>query len=529
MDIAAKFPMASDYQINIFKFVAEQAEAIKAGTRVRNGLAAAVAGSGKTWTIVNAASLIPENVPAIFLAFNKDIAEELKTKLPSHVTAKTLNSFGHGIWWGHIKRTYNVNVRLDTKKIPNIMSEIMTREERKEYGDDVRYLVSMCRANGVVPSGVRDAVSANGLTDSDSDLLDILLTQGRTIPVQKRHTVFEYVREVLRRDLAMETVIDFDDQKYLPVVKRVDGRKLSVKKHKVVFVDECQDLNAVDFELVNMLRNVRGNDNYTMVFGVGDKNQSIYAFRGAGSDSIDKFKTYFKAEEYPLSITYRCGKNIVDHAHSIYPGIEAAPNAIDGEVKYFDKYDCSIFTVEDMVICRNNAPLISMAYKLIANKIPVMVKGRDIGQGIIALINRLEAANVTDLSVKLQEWRNTQIDIIQADENPSQDALNKIEDLAHTISIFIEHNTDNKIETIINEINSLFSNDKEAGKLTLSTIHRSKGLEAERVFILDIHLMYPKYIKEGSIQWTQETNVNYVAVTRAKSLLGYINSENFTQ
>ena len=61
-----------------------------------NAVVDAVAGSGKSTTIVNALNLIPEDKSVLFLAFNKAIVEELKIKvgmLPN-VDVKTLHSLG---------------------------------------------------------------------------------------------------------------------------------------------------------------------------------------------------------------------------------------------------------------------------------------------------------------------------------------------------------------------------------------------------------------------------------------------------
>jgi hypothetical protein len=59
-----------------------------------NLLIEAKAGSGKTHTIVEATKLLAPSASALFVAFNKHIAEELQRRVPKNVTACTLNSFG---------------------------------------------------------------------------------------------------------------------------------------------------------------------------------------------------------------------------------------------------------------------------------------------------------------------------------------------------------------------------------------------------------------------------------------------------
>lgn len=74
---------------------------------------------------------------------------------------------------------------------------------------------------------------------------------------------------------------------------------------------------------------------------------------------------------------------------------------------------------------------------------------------------------------------------------------------------------------MIQHIKNLF----ESGKgVTLSTIHKAKGLEAEKVYILALDLMpHPIALKSGK-DWVleQEKNMKYVAITRSKFELVYI-------
>ena len=57
--------------------------------------------------------------------------------------------------------------------------------------------------------------------------------------------------------------------------------------------------------------------------------------------------------------------------------------------------------------------------------------------------------------------------------------------------------------------------------ITMSTIHKSKGLEANRIFILRPDLL-PHPMAKGNNEMIQEDNLHYVAVTRAKQELWYV-------
>jgi len=539
---------ASDYQMDIFRHGIEAIEAFTQRKTVTNAVVQAVAGSGKTTTIVAFANLIPTSMQAIFLAFNKSIATELQQRLPRHVGARTLNSLGFGILRryvegleqsGTITGLEPVRSWTDARKTWKVMRDLFDKKTLKNHGKDVAFLVAKAKSLGIVPAELEEAGeidgveyrSANGLKDTDATWKSILLHFGHTVQVPDQTTVFDMVRKTLVASIRMLTLVDFDDQKYLPVIMFPNGREMLAKKFDGIIIDEVQDVNAVDILLVKLSLKKNG-----VVMGVGDTNQSIYGFRGASVDAIEKFSDAFNCIELPLSITYRCARSIVEEARAVYPTIEAAPNAPEGEVVYQnDEYDATIFSArdEDMIICRNNAPIVDFAYKLIRARVPVFVKGRDIGKGLITLIESMKSDNVVDLSSNLMLWQAQQTQIILDNDPDDQEAVQRIDDRYETLMVFIRENSDGRVDSVVAEIERLFntnSNDSKEkfdmkGKVVLSTVHKAKGLEARRVFFLDSHLLFPRWVQPGTWQETQEKNLKYVAITRAKETLTYINSK----
>ena len=527
---------ASEYQIDIFNHIDAQICNYNSGESVESLMVNAVPGSGKTTSIVHAANLIPKKLNSIFLAFNKDIATELKNRLPSHVESKTLNALGWGISKryadGMAGRSIDFKDFTNGFKIHNLLREMFPKSDVFNFGADVRWLVGMCQGLGVVPSTRNDVIAANGLDDSDASFNSILETFDHFVDYTIRPTVFNMARQVLNETIEKfhrDHVINFDEQKYFPVVLRMDdGSRLPSKKYDVVIIDEVQDVNAVDIELIKLVLKPGG-----FVVGVGDNRQAIYGFRGADAQAMTKFKKAFDATSLPLSISYRCANKIVEHARTIYPEIEAAPNAADGAIVSHGEYGVDIFNPEDMILCRNNAPIVSFAYKLISARIPVFVKGRDIGRNLLTIIDKLKATDVEDLNFQLRIWHEQQVRMA-IDNNPDdEDAIQRISDKYDTINVFIRGNADGKVETIRHEIETLFSiRTKDSddarlmkGKVVLSTIHKAKGLEADTVYFLDDFLMFPRWIKEGSSQEIQEKNLMFVAVTRPKNTLAFIASK----
>lgn len=531
-DLIARTGMttASNYQIDIFRHIAEQVENILARKPAQGALVRAVAGSGKTTTVVAASKLIPQSLRVCFLAFNRNIADELKDRLPSYVDAKTLNSLG----WGICKRyadgvagqKISFNDFNDPRKVWNIVRREYDRKRVQQYGRDVVYLVNLAKTYGIVPATLEgnDHQSANGLRDENTTWVSLLRHHGYNVDPVSLPTVIKMAREVLLHNLADETTTDFADQKYFPVVKRPDGRPLPGPKYDVIIVDEAQDVSSVDMELIKLCLKKGG-----LVVAVGDPNQAIYGFRGADTKAFERFRTEFNGVDLPLSISYRCAKSIVEAARMVHPTIEAAENAHDGEVAEVSLHPRD-HHAGDMVICRNNAPIITYAYELIRNRVPVFVKGRDLGKGLLTLLDSLSASNVVDASQMLQMWEDNQIRMIEQDDPDDVEAKSKVRDRADTLRVFIGENADNNLDTLRSEIERMFatnSNEKSdgyemKGKVVLSTIHKAKGLEANTVYLLDHFLMYPKYVVEGSWQYEQEKNLEYVAITRAMNSLYFI-------
>ena len=75
-----------------------------------------------------------------------------------------------------------------------------------------------------------------------------------------------------------------------------------------ILVDEFQDVNLIQYELISLLAGKNGN-----LFVVGDDDQSIYRFRGAGEENLRQFETDFsKAKKVTLDVNYRCPGEIVE-------------------------------------------------------------------------------------------------------------------------------------------------------------------------------------------------------------------------
>jgi len=538
---------ASSYQIDIFRFIQQQIKYYMNGDNTHSLSVTAVAGSGKTTTAVAASKLIPRQLSTVFLAFNKSIADELTTRLPNHIPAKTLNALGNSLLSPYLRGIGVSNNMVNSNRTYSIIRGLLPYNISSQLGKHINFLVGKCKAMGVISPNAKDGQGVDGMVATDTVLYNICKHYAYYIDNNVISDVFRYTRTVLNisfsdTDLYEHAVIDFDDQKWLPVCKRINNSKITNPTYDVIFVDEVQDLNGVAMEMIGNIIKPNG-----IIIGIGDKNQSILGFAGSDTEAFDKFSNKFNTTKLPLSVTYRCGKELVKHAQELIPSILPAPNAATGKVEYKDTWDHTIFSPKDMVLCRNNAPLLTIAYRLISHKIPVVVKGRNIGTGLISIIESLvaikrwvdnprkpgkkrpmmttEGVTITTLIACLPAWYNNNKSMIRQSDQDIEMALQQLEDQYHSLQVLISMNTDGMVNSLISEINCLFSDDDLNKKVVLTTIHKSKGMEAERVFIYDYSLMYPKWIKPNTWQYQQEVFLDYIARTRGKTLFCYLTGD----
>ena len=468
----------------------------------RHVIISAVAGSGKTTTLVKSLELIPATKEVAFFAFNKKIVEELKTRVPGNVACMTLNAMGHRAYCGSRNPR---PTRVDGDKLRNVAKTVMDPQDNRLFGSTVVKLCRFAKAAGLIPAGVPGA--AAGLVPDTVetwegliDYFDLDIPEGTTEVV-----VIDCARRVLKESVATMDVIDFDDQLLMTF-----AYDCPVKKYDVVCVDESQDLSSLQHELVARSLKPGG-----MLVAVGDENQSIYGFRGAASDSMSKLEARFDCIKLPLHVSYRCPQNVVALAQHYVSHIQAHATAPMGTVLTTRKdFRETEFLPNELVICRTSAPLVQVAYNLLRKRVPCIILGREIGQGLLALIRKLKATDMPTMLTRLAAWEDKESQRLLLQEKEEQAAA--CHDKAETIRIFAE--SVDGIAELETSISRMFDDKASAGMVTLATIHKSKGLEAERVTILNFDDMPSKWAtKPWMVQ--QERNVTYVAVTRARTHL----------
>jgi DNA helicase-2/ATP-dependent DNA helicase PcrA len=225
----------------------------------------------------------------------------------------------------------------------------------------------------------------------------------------------------------------------------------------------------------------------------------------------------------PLTVTRRCPKTHVALVQDVVPEFVAAPEAPQGSIEYVNMAE-AISRIEqgDLVQCRNNAPLASFCWKLLKRGLKVAIAGKQVGDGLIALIKRLKAKSLEELISKIEGYREREAAKCEKMRN-GEAAKAALDDKCDAI-IFLSEGLDS-VPALIALITSIFDDFDETGcpkaAVLLSTVHKAKGLEADNVWILDPSLMPAKWAKQAW-ELEQEQNLIYVARTRSKNLLGFI-------
>lgn len=82
---------------------------------------------------------------------------------------------------------------------------------------------------------------------------------------------------------------------------------------RYILVDEFQDISPSQYEIIKLLAAPENN-----LFIVGDDDQSIYGFRGASPDSVQRFFADFsQAKRILLDVNFRCHEKIVQAAGNV--------------------------------------------------------------------------------------------------------------------------------------------------------------------------------------------------------------------
>lgn len=553
-----------------------------------HGIIDAVAGSGKTTTIIDSAKFIDKNKKILFCAFNKSIKDEISKKFKKQNLSNVVTSTIHGLGFSIIKEyDFLRNPVINDKKYDLILKELL--EKNKEIIKIFQFLlrnIEFRRIEGFTKKICNNLIELNNkyrltlclndresiekmnehysivlgekykdeieelekrllITDEKKDPKEFSEIKNKIIYLQKKEEEefqedFKYyilALHILLKEGNLLTenkkIIDFNDMLYIPFKYKLNTKK----QYDFLFIDECQDLSRSQLAIV--LKCVKPGGR---MLSVGDPSQSIYGFTGADIEAFNRIKNIPNTRSLKLLKCFRCPDNILVLARQYRDDIKAFDETRVGIIqKISDKEVLSYLQEGDLVISRAKKPIQELIYELLLKDYYLKVHQDEIKEFIYSLKNLFKKNEINN-SIFLKGFiaensfqkksvinRNTFFIKKRLGKDCKPIILdeeirflnNKIEFI---IQLILKYKEITNLNLLFQKIEKLISGQKgKEHSISLSTIHRAKGLENNRVFILS----YDKLPGKGKKDWEtiQERNIHYVALTRAKDALFLVSTD----
>lgn len=461
----------------------EQQAILSALARGESIVVSARAGCAKTTTIEMAAKADPH--PAdLFLAFNVATVEELRSRGISN--ALTLHSLGNRA----------VTKFLGYKQVP-------------KYGGHAENLLKYQYFGWDKPFASRNW---EGWKASGPEILDVvenLRNNGWTLP----YIPDELILNLTEKEAEMARWLwaelsdpdnhrgrwqDFSDMLWLPVFHKLDLGAITGPIRRL-YVDEAQDLSPVQWEMISLLR-----PKVQQLIVVGDPFQAIYLWRGAHVGGMQKAEATYSLQTYPLSTSYRCSQAVIQEAQREIPDIFHLPDAPLGQVGWVDSIPYSApYSGSTFILSRYNYGILKEYLKH-----PSLCEIRS--NALVAKL--LRAGNRIAFKMKEKEFNKDALEKYLKD-HPAEVGT----DMILCLQLILDSTDWMPWEQMLSK---MFAPQPSSSSLKykLMTIHGAKGLEADRVFYLQLP-------PTGDTNPEEERNLRYVARTRARSELYYVRGE----
>ena len=308
----------------------------------------------------------------------------------------------------------------------------------------------------------------------------------------------------------------------------------SIINKSVLVLDEFQDVNSIEWELIQIIikkaKNIR-------VVAVGDDDQNIYSFRGASNQNMLEFQNIYNAMEYQLLKNYRSTSNIVEFSNELLTRI---PNRLKGNqiLEPANKHNGQKINIIKYSSCHLEKALAekvieddnsgTRAVLVPTNEQALLIRTylSDSGQKT-KLITGLEGFSLDHLhelrifSSYLKQNKNDAGIIYntiweEAKERFSHSFENKLHfDVCWAIILKFEVNYDSTKQLVdwydyLREIKMEDAIHGDSDAIIISTMHKSKGKEFDHVYLL---------LENYNFNDAESKRIVYVGCSRAKQSL----------
>ncbi len=531
-----------------------------------HGIIDAVAGAGKTTTIMACARFAQDPSRVLFCAFNNSIAKEIGRKFRergmAEVTVQTIHSLGLRILRENTDHHHRLQMRehkyatiyrgeeMQTKLSPHIQAlcELNNLNPKAANSGDGKQSFAIKNLKFRIQRRLlninqKHRATLNGPTFED--FISLVEHFGIFTPNEEKSNTFREELEIYYAahrllltagtELAARSyIIDFTDMIYLPFIWKLNA----TSKFDWIFIDECQDLSKAQFAVA-----AKYGKTGSRVLAVGDPRQSIYGFTGADVESFSRVARMTRATQLPLTTCFRCPAAVIGLAQEIRKDIVGAKEDF-GQVETISIDDVvELAKPDDLIISRLRAPLMVLIFDFIDNGVKVQVaedEAREFINELKSLFKQdeLQASikrryrgfeALKDLVLQRNRWvirqnaakipKATEREIFLESENEYLEK--RLEFLHKKWEMWQKQCT--TVGKVLEKIKAYVSAKK--GAIKLSTIHRAKGLEENRIFIIDYDKLPMSRPQQKDWEKEQEMNLKYVAITRAKEALFLVESE----
>jgi F-box protein 18 (helicase) len=459
----------------------------------------AIAGSGKTTTVVEYAASRPKDANILYLAFNKSVKieafQKFKNKGLFNVTVET----AHSLAYGKIVRKHNYKV-CSGYKSHELVTILDLYEEEERHGVFI------------LANHVNKLVSFYCNSDVESVFeLEYLKT---IIDPKAKGFVTKYLEIIQEKaDLLIEKM----DRGLISVTHDFYLKKFQLSFPKLDFdyilFDEGQDASAAMLDIFLSQESIK--------VIVGDTHQQIYSWRYA-INSLEKvdFKTF------NLSTSFRFNSDIAQLASQT---LDLKKMVIDFNSELIQGLGSCNTLETKAILARTNLGLLYNAIEYVVEEqkaAKIYFEGNlssytyaDDGASLYDVLNLYQEKNhlIRDNLIKRMH-----------DLEDLEDYTKQTEDVQLGLMVEIIKKYGNRVPEILKEIKAkhIKTDNKEDAEVIFSTVHRSKGMEYDAVklahdFIDKDKIQYLQDEFEGQLANTiiEEINLLYVAITRTKNLL----------
>ncbi|MEE6940112.1 UvrD-helicase domain-containing protein [Escherichia coli O15:H16] len=459
----------------------------------------AKSGSGKTSTLYLLANSTEDRI--LYLAFNKSMAEEARRKMPLNVECRTL----HSICYQFLDHRLRAKLSRPEGQYVNVAgtgSEIAKKFKINNLIDK-RGKTLLTRA--MIGLMIKQTVGKFEFSDdpfiSRKHFPGVHLADIKRKGINEHKLITEvvkYAKQLWRERIDPNTDTLMTHDTYVKLFE-LSGADLG---YDIIFGDEFQDVNPA---FLSILRNAKS---AKQVVVVGDEYQSIYQFRGS-QNMMKETSTY--GAELPLTACFRFGPKVANIANMILSDKEPLRHPLVG--KGFDtvvgsyKSDVVDYTKPYTIIFRKNLTLLMEAMDRIADgeEIIINVDTRD----FISMVDSVNALRRGDIEKVKHETVLPYVDWDEFVECAEADP-----DAKRLLNIVVSGKANTIAHTLRTHRNS------PTAKVTLTTAHKSKGLEWDQVIVAnDFPSNYDKKTGEWVGLEEAERNLLYVAHTRCVKCL----------